>query len=745
MMVRVNALYPAVQSGAMDLYQWRDALVEIHPDLKHKNLDHLLSFLSTHQCLRDNIVEIRQGMEMGILLSELSMDPDSVVAGLLFRFVHSSAVDVETVEKEFGPKIKFLIQNVIKMDAIRGFFQRFEGRQEKESAEEENRADALRKMLLAMVADVRVVVIRLCEHLCDLRSASKASFETQRNIAKETRLIYAPLANRLGIGQLKWEMEDLAFRYLEPETYKQIAGLLDEKRIDRDRHIEQVISDIRAVLGAHDIPAAVSGRVKHIYSIWRKMQRKNLDYGQLYDIRAVRILTDSVAQCYAVLGIVHSLWRHIPKEFDDYIAIPKDNGYQSLHTAVLGPGGKTLEIQIRTHQMHKESELGVAAHWRYKEGSTQDKSVEGKIAWLRQLLAWQDEWATATEVMEEFKVDISEERVYALTPQGDVIGLPEGATPIDFAYQVHTGLGHSCRGAKINGKMVALNEPLHHGDVVEILTRKDATPSRDWLNPHFGFARSPRTRAKIQAWFKKQHFDENVLEGRQLLEKELEKLGVDSLDWRRIENTMHFKKQEDVLAALGRGDIRISHILQAARIEIRDSGTDRKKLPLVKPTAPSASHLSGIVIAGVGDLLTTLAACCKPILGHPIVGFITQGRGITVHCEDCTNVYYLKETYPERMIDVSWGGRPRQFVFAVDIFILSRDRQGLLRDMTSLISAEKLNILNLNTKTDKQDIVHTQMTLEVQGLDDLTKILDRLQKLPNVLEIRRMRSAPNMV
>jgi GTP pyrophosphokinase len=740
-MVQINQLYHKIISGEMKSTGWLETLVTTNKYLNLADITKVIDFIDSKSDQHDLAINL----EIATTLIDLNMDTESIKVGLLLNLIRKNIISLDAVQKVFGKEVCVLIDGVIRMDAIAGIQEKLD--LVDNQIDTDVKVDQIRKMLIAMVKDPRVVVIRLAEHLSELRLIATASEEARQKLATETKLIYAPLANRLGIGQIKWQLEDYAFRYLSPDVYKKIAKLLDEKRIDRDNYITNIIEELKTRLAAENIQCEVTGRVKHIYSIWRKMQRKNIEFDELYDIRAVRILTNNITDCYAALGLVHGAWRHIPKEFDDYIATPKDNGYQSLHTAVFGPKGKIIEIQIRTHSMHNDSELGVAAHWRYKEGVAHDKSFESKIAWLRQLIEWQDEVASTSDLLEELKTGINEDRVYVLTPKGDVFDLPEGATPLDLAYLVHTEIGHKCCGAKVNAKMVSLTYTLATGDQVEILTRNNSRPSRDWLNPHFNFIKTPRARSKVQAWFKRQDFGHNVIDGKEILERELQRIGVDHVNFDQILPKLNFKTEEDVLAALARGDIRLSHILHAANIDINKKSALEQELPIVSiltsatkaDSAKIRSSGKGINILGVDNLLTSIAGCCKPIPGNSIIGYVSQGRGITIHCDDCLNIEQIKDKHPERLIDVSWGSNAESMRFAVDIFLKSRDRQGLLRDVTSLISGEKANILNLKTDTDKDSMVHTYITLEINSLEYLNKLLDKLQALPNVLQAQRLR------
>jgi GTP pyrophosphokinase len=518
----------------------------------------------------------------------------------------------------------------------------------KDKNESAEQIESLRKMLLAMVEDIRVVLIKLAERTQTLRTLSGASTDQQQRIAQETQSIFAPLANRLGVWQIKWEMEDLSVRYLEPVLYKKIAKLLDERRLDREQYIADVLAQLRQALALAGIQGEVSGRPKHIYSIINKMKRKHLDFDQLYDVRAVRVLVENVEQCYAALSIVHELWTPIQKEFDDYIARPKPNGYRSLHTAVTGPRDLSVEVQIRTRQMHHDSELGVAAHWRYKENKKSESGVDDKIAWLRQILAWKDELADSGELQEQFKNELLQDRVYVLTPQGKVIDLPMGATPVDFAYVVHTDLGHRTRGAKLDGSIVPLNTKLQTGQRVEILTTKQGGPSRDWLSPRLGFLKSARARAKVRHWFSEQNLDDSVAQGRTLLDRELHRVGVTDVNQEKLAQKLRYNKLDDLLAALGRGDItprRVSlSIAQEAPAPVQRNATQATYTPSGK-----------VLIEGVDNLMIRTAKCCNPIKPDAIIGYVTRDRGITVHRRDCPFMQRVPEEREDRLLEAKWS------------------------------------------------------------------------------------------
>lgn len=736
-MVQINQQYPKMESDKFDITKLVDILSDGSNEEDKKKLQQVLELIST----KIDKNKLYQSLDIASILYDLKMDPKSVLTGLLILAIRENCINIDIISEKIDKDVSKLIIGVVKMDAIAGIQEKMDIHINQFNTDA--KADAIRKMLIAMVKDPRVVVIRLAEHLSELKSLSKSSIEEQQKVARETRLIYAPLANRLGIGQIKWQLEDFAFRYLEQSTYKEIAGLLSEKRIDRDKYIKDFISNLKTKLTEENIKAEVTGRVKHIFSIWRKMKRKNLEFDEVYDIRAVRILTNSVRDCYAALGMVHSLWRHIPKEFDDYIAMPKDNGYQSLHTAVIGPNGKIVEVQIRTYEMDNDSELGVAAHWRYKEGVSHDRSFESKIAWLRQLIEWQDELSSASDVLDELKADIIEDRVYVLTPKGDVFDLPEGATPLDLAYHIHTEVGNKCCGAKVSGKMVPLTYSLKTGDHVELLTRNNIQPSRDWLNPHFNFIKTARARSKVQSWFRKQDFSRNVIDGREILDRELQRLGVGHIDLYSLNEKLNVKTEDDILAGLARGDIKLNHVLNAANIKpVIHHPEDKDTAVLTSPSKTNQQQKAkGINISGVDNLLTKLAGCCKPIPGNAIVGYVSQGRGITVHCTDCINIEIIRDKHPERLVDVTWGERANNMSFTSDIFIQSRDGKDFLRDITGLLSADKININKLKTDTDKYGVVSTYISVEIHNVEMLNKLLSKIKLLPSVIKAEKLKGS----
>lgn len=670
------------------------------------------------------------------ILANIDMDYETVAAALLHDVVEDSEISVDDIRKQFGDSIANLVDGVTKMLLI----QTFKGDQSnKKEKKERVQAESLRKMLLAMVEDVRVVLIKLADRAHNMRTLSVFSESKQKRIASETLDIYAPLANRLGMWQLKWELEDLSFRYLEPELYKKIAKMLDERRVDRETYINDFVQTLQTELTKVHVNAEIRGRPKHIYSIYRKMQRKDIDYHQVYDTRGVRVLVDTIPECYTALGVVHSFWRHIPGEFDDYIATPKQNNYQSIHTAVFGPEGKVVEVQIRTHQMHQDNELGVASHWRYKEGTDYDAGFERKISWLRQLLDWKEDVADANEFVDQLKSDAFEDRIYVFTPKGNVVDLVDGATPLDFAYLVHTEVGHRCRGAKVNGHMVPLTYRLKTGEQIEILTVKRGEPSRDWLNPELGYLKTSRARGKVLHWFKMQNFDNNVAGGRSILDKELNRLGLTDVNLEKLSRSLDYRKLDDFLAAIGRNDLKISRIVRLIQ-EIKQE----QRAPVIKtrqPTQKADTGSSDITIAGVGDLLTQIARCCKPVPGDEISGYITKGRGISIHRKDCPNILRYINQSPERLIDVEWASNKAEpQAYPVDVQINAFDRQGLLSDVATLLSSEKVNIIAVNTLSDKKSYTANMvLTLEVEDLGRLSKILHKINSLPNVLNVKRKR------
>ncbi|CDG98727.1 (p)ppGpp synthetase I (GTP pyrophosphokinase) [Xenorhabdus bovienii str. puntauvense] len=685
-----------------------------------------------------------RGVEMVEILSTLSMDNDSMRAALLFPILDAKLLDNETVTETFGTAITNLVHGVMEMDAIRQL------KATHTDSTSSVQVDNVRRMLLSMVEDFRCVIIKLAERIAHLREVKDASEDERVLAAKECSNIYAPLANRLGIGQLKWELEDFCFRYLHPDEYKKIAKLLHERRIDREQYIGKFVTTIRKYMLKEGISVEIYGRPKHIYSIWRKMQKKSLAFDELFDVRAVRIVVERLQDCYAALGIVHTHYRHLPDEFDDYVANAKPNGYQSIHTVVLGPNGKTLEIQIRTRQMHDDAELGVAAHWKYKEGTAigggKSGSYESRIAWLRKLIAWQEEMADTGEMLDEVRSQVFDDRVYVFTPKGDVIDLPAGSTPLDFAYHIHSDVGHRCIGAKISGRIVPFSYQLQMGDQIEIITQKHPNPSRDWLNPNLGYVTTSRGRAKIHNWFRKQDRDKNIIAGRQMLDNELTHLGITVREAEKeLIARYNVHSLEEVLAGIGVGDIRIHQLmnfLQSKFNKTTAEEADRKALRNLENktyTPRNVKQDNGrIVVEGVGNLMHHVARCCQPIPGDEIVGFITRGRGISIHSADCEQLAELEISAPERIVDAVWGENYSSG-YSLVVRVLANDRSGLLRDITTILANEKVNVLGVSSRSDvKQQLATIDMNIEIYNLQVLGRVLAKLNQLSDVIEARRL-------
>ncbi len=603
-------------------------------------------------------------------------------------------------------------------------------------------AEGLRRLLLALVKDVRVVMIDLAWQLVLLRHAGEDQ-QLAGALARETMLIHAPLANRLGIWQLKWELEDLAFRYQQPEQYRRIARLVAEHRTERERFIEGFMDKLSTALEEAGIPAEVKGRPKHIYSIWRKMQRKGLDFHELFDVRAVRVLVDDLPACYSALGLVHTYWQPIPGEFDDYITMPKGNNYQSLHTAVADPEGRAVEIQIRTHQMHEHAELGVAAHWRYKEGGPTDPAFDNKIAVMRQLLESTDEYLDDQSLLDSFQSATSEDRVYVLTPRGQVVDLAAGSTVLDFAYHVHTEVGHRCRGAKVNGRIVPLTHVVSTGDRVEILTAKQARPSRDWLNPRLGYIIGARGRAKVRQWFKRESRDENLQAGKEAVENEASRIGISLTDFDPVVERFSLTSTDDLFVAVGNGDLTVGQVVNAfERLRSEQFEPQAEDLLTRTPNRQRSERHKGaddVTIEGVGNLMTTVAKCCQPIPGDAVVGYITRGRGVTIHRDDCRQVLHWRSENNPRLLQVSWGEKP-QTNYSVQIQVRAYDRRDLIRDISNILAASDTQVTDITTRLDEvMDEVTIRLLVRVRDYEQLSELLNRLGNVINVIEARRLK------
>jgi GTP pyrophosphokinase len=661
------------------------------------------------------------------IVRTLDADDDVVMAALLQPLLDGKFIDRDGAEKRFGMEPVRLARALSQLGQFG-----LPADWSPDRGLEASQAEALRKMLLAVIGDVRLVVVRLAEQLHKMRSAKKLGVAQQRKLAMETREVYAPLANRLGVWQVKWELEDLAFRYLEPAQYQHIAAALKVRRSDRERYIDELKAQLQGELLSGGIEARIDGRPKHIFSIWRKMSVKQLAFEDLMDIRAARVLVNSVAECYAALGVVHSLWQFIPGEFDDYIATPKDNLYRSIHTAVIGPGAQPVEIQIRTHEMHANSERGVAAHWRYKEGGRTDQAYERKINELRSLLAPLEGSERSQDFLDRMRVDLFQDRIYAVSPKGEIVDVPVGGTPLDFAYQVHTDLGHRTRGAKVNGRMVGLDYQLKNSDAVEIITAKLPQPSRDWLSAQSGFLASPRHRNKVRAWFRKQNETQNKVEGRAMFDREIQRLGVHSPPIPELLRELGLASTEALHEAMGLGEVSSAQVAGAIQRLLHS----RESKPDIAPRSRSAREPE-VEVQGIGDLLSTYARCCKPVPPEPIAGYITVGRGVSIHSQSCANLARLSQKTPARVLAVAWGKMGSKEV-PVDIEVQAFDRRGLVRDVSAALADEKISIHSMTTVTDKRDsVARMQIGISITGLPQLSKVLARIAALPNVVSARR--------
>jgi GTP pyrophosphokinase len=657
-------------------------------------------------------------------LEPLSPDQTTVLATLMFPYP-SEPFEARNMGWSDDQGAVLLLNQIKKLDYF--------GRTYLSS--DQDRAEGLRRLLLALIEDVRVALITLAWQLAKLQAARRLDDESRQAIAEETRLIYAPLANRLGIWQLKWALEDLAFQYLEPRAYQRIRRLVAEQHQDREVFIERFIQELQNKLEAEHLSAEVTGRAKHIYSIWRKMQRKGLDFHELFDVRAVRVLVSTVAQCYSALGLVHTHWRPVPGEFDDYITNPKANLYQSLHTAVIGPGGRVIEVQIRTHEMHQHAELGVAAHWRYKEGGPRDAQLEARIGMMRQLFDGGD--VDDQSILEGFENLTNEDRVYVITPTGEVKDLVAGATPLDFAYLIHTEVGHRCRGARINGRIVPLTTELSNGDRVEILTGKESRPSRDWMLPKMGYIRSARARAKVRQWFKLAHYDENLAAGRHALDTELKRLALDSHDLVSVAKVFNLNKIEDVYVAVGCGDLTASQVARA--IERQHHTAPLGFESAIRPVIPSSQSGDDIQIEGVGNLLHQIARCCQPLPGDQIGGYVTQGRGVSIHRADCRQFLHLHRAHPERILAVRWRNQ-RTERYSAKLVIEAWDRPGLIKDISTILSTENANVSALHGQPKGDgETVTIEIAIQVTDFDQLSTLLARLNGLESILSATRSR------
>jgi len=666
------------------------------------------------------------------ILADMKLDATTIAAALLHDVVEDTGVTLEDIAREFGPKIAELVDGVTKLKQLPTGVEGMHG-----GKAGDREMEFLRKMFLAMGSDFRVILIKLADRLHNMRTLGHMPPHKQIQKSKETLEIFAPIANRLGIWQIKWELEDLAFRYLDPQKYREIAAQIDERRSDREAYMKRTIAYIQEHFAREGLKAEIQGRPKHIYSIYRKMERKNLPFSQIYDIRAIRIMVETIPQCYQALGIIHNIFHAIPGEFDDYISSPKQNSYRSLHTAVLDKDGKTLEVQIRTPEMHEDAEYGIAAHWRYKEGrapSSGELSFERRLERIRRMMEDVQETGDtdANGFVQGMLEQISPERIYAFTPKGDIIDLPEGATPVDFAYYVHTEVGHRCRGAKVNGRLVALDYQLKNGDRVEITTASRGGPSLDWLNTDLGFVKTARARNKIKQWFRRREREKAISAGKEVLDRELRKIGKSAMSRDEIAADLGYTRAEDLMAAIGYGEVTGAHIsLRLLEAEHPVAPDEALEVTVVRKDEPVKAE--GMRIDETGGLLVTLARCCNPTYGDEITGFITRGKGITVHRADCKNVLNTNE--PERLISVTWPPESDQS-FPVPVLIVAYDREGLMRDIGAVIADEKINMSNVNIST-RQNIATFELTMEINDLKQLARILAKIERLPNVVEAFR--------
>ena len=758
-MVKVREHHPQDDTDQVDTQRWVTELVERHTRAESdaQTLLHTCEF--TRLALTEEFDPerlwssatgcLQTGLEMAEILAELSLDTAALQAAILYRAIREGRISLDKVRREFGNEIAGLIDKVLRMAVIstlsnaqgRSVFGHVAGQQ----------ANKTREMLVSIIDDIRVPLIKIAERTCAIRAVKTASPDKKIRVAREVVDVYAPLAHRLGLGNLKWELEDLAFRYIQPEDYADVASLLAEKRRDRQAYIAETIRQVEEQLNALDIEGEVSGRPKHIFSIWSKMQRKKLSFTEVYDIRALRVLVPTVADCYAVLGWMHSRWENLPSEYDDYIAAPKENGYSSLHTAVIGPEKKILEIQIRTFDMHSAAELGVCAHWRYKSGAnvkSTDKSYEEKIEWLRHVLDWSKEIENSDSAAKA-QQSVSEDRVYVFTPEGHVVDLPTGATPLDFAYYVHSDLGHRCRGAKVNGRIVPLSRALRTADQVSIITARQGQPSRDWLSGSMGYLKTSRARSKVQYWFRKQNQEQNQIEGKKLLDRELAQLNITGVDLEKAAQRYNKQGAAGLYAAIGAGDVGVEQVinslqgrqgksksLDAVELKALESGADEER------GTAQRFESSDVYIHGVGNLLTQMAQCCRPLPGDGIGGYITQGRGISIHRQDCGNFLRLQSVDPQRIIKVEWGGQPQKN-YRVKIALDTYDRSGLLLDITKTIDRLGLHIASMTSdekvrRKKSMNSSHVLLALDVPSLEQLSAVLSQLNQIPNVVAARRV-------
>lgn len=765
-MVKVREHHPQDEVDQIDIQAWVATLIERYPieadaaaDITHAcefASDALKQDFDPDKLWSDAAGCFKTALEMAEILADLSLDSTGMQAAILYRAVREKRISIEKVRSEFGAEVAGLIDRVLRMAVASTLNNAHGGTVFGHGGGQQ--AKKIREMLVSIIDDIRVPLIKIAERTCAIRAVKNDSREKRIRVAREIFDIYAPLAHRLGLGHIKWQLEDLSFRYLQPEDYASVASLLAEKRRDRQAYIKEAVEQVEEQLKTSGIKGEVTGRPKHIYSIWAKMQRKNLSFSEVYDIRALRVLVPEIADCYEVLGWLHSRWENIPGEYDDYIAAPKENGYRSLHTAVTGPDNKVLEIQIRTFEMHSEAELGVCAHWRYKgsDGQRAEKSYEEKIEWLRQVLEWSNEIEGAADGDKPLSGQLSgqspdqstihessihEGRIYVFTPEGHVVDLPVGATPLDFAYYVHTGLGHRCRGAKVNGRIVPLNSPLKTADQVNIITTRQGAPSRDWLSTSMGYLKTNRARGQVQYWFRKQNQEQNRIEGKKLLERELNQLNVKDIDLKKVAERYNKQGVDGLYAAIGAGDVGVEQVINSAQSR-QGASKPIERIASKEQTSAQRFKSSDVFIHGVGNLLTQIAGCCSPVPGDNIAGYITQGRGISIHREDCGNFLRLQAVEPQRIIKVQWGGEPKNN-YRVKIHLTAYDRTGLLLDIAKTVDRLGMHISSMQSDEEsshskKMNSSKILLTIDVASLEQLSTVLAQLNQIPNVKEARRV-------
>lgn len=696
---------------------------------------------------------INHCLAVGQILADLRVPPEVLAAGLLHDTVEDTNLSLDDIQRDFGTTIASLVDGVTKLTNLPRV-SRDDQHAEKPTVNNvapanlsdgqtksdnkikplgRNRdlaSETLRKTFLAMGDDVRVVLIKLADRLHNMRTLGHMPEAKRKRIAQQTLDIFAPLANRLGIWQIKWELEDLAFRYVNPAKYKEIAEQLAERLPDRETQIQAIVDSLIKLFEEHSIRMEITGRPKHIYSIFKKMQDKDKAFESVRDVRAVRLIVPDVTASYTALGLIHTHWRPIPGEFDDYIAAPKDNFYQSLHTAVIWDDGKPLEVQIRTPEMHQNAEYGIASHWRYKEGAKRDKTYEQRINWLRNMMEWHSDVNDATEFVESMRSDVFQDRVYVFTPRGDIIDMPAGSTPLDFAYHVHTDIGHRCRGARVNGKLVPLYHELKTGDQVVILTAKRGGPSRDWLNSNLGLVKTQRAKSKIRLWFKKEDYQQNLTQGRLLIERELQRLGIGDVNFEKMARDLGFKTPDEMFVDLGTGDLSANKVIREIAETEETANILKAGTSTSEPTA-----IGSVNVVGLKGLLTTMGRCCNPTPGDQIIGYITRGRGATIHRQDCSNILRLSQQDRERLVRVDWGTEVR--TYPVPIRITAYDRQGLMGDVSNLLDSEGVNIAEVKVNVNRS-LAEFRLTVEVKDISQLSKILTKLENVPNVMEAHRV-------